>query len=97
MFWPSFNGALAPAIQQHRVVVNTVLALSASCVSAFFTDAFMRKKRGKFDMVRQLRHRFGTVSQNNTYFLGYIAPHTRRVICPTWCPYLSDADYRLAI
>lgn len=51
MFWPSFNGALAPPIQQNRVVVNTVLALSASCVSAFFTDAFLRKKRGKFDMV----------------------------------------------
>jgi len=51
MFWPSFNGALAPPTQQHRVVINTVLALSASCVAAFFTDAFMRKKRGKFDMV----------------------------------------------
>jgi len=50
MFWPSFNGALALESQQHRVVINTVLALSASCISAFIFDSLMRPHR-KFDMV----------------------------------------------
>lgn len=50
MFWPSFNGALASGSQQHRVVVNTVLALSASAMSAFLFSAFLRKGH-KFDMV----------------------------------------------
>ena len=34
MYWPSFNGALAGATQQQRVIVNTVLAISASCIGA---------------------------------------------------------------
>lgn len=34
MYWPSFNGALATGVTQHRVVVNTVLAIGSSCVSA---------------------------------------------------------------
>ena len=34
MFWPSFNGALAADFQQQRVIVNTVLAISASCITA---------------------------------------------------------------
>lgn len=50
MYWPSFNGALATESQQHRVVINTVLALSACCVTAFFVDAFVRPDN-KFDMV----------------------------------------------
>merc|ERR1719238_1930591 len=50
MFWPSFNGALATESQQHRVVINTVLSLSAGCVSAFCADALWRKDN-KFDMV----------------------------------------------
>ena len=35
MFWPSFNGALAAANQQHRVVINTVLALVSFFVVAW--------------------------------------------------------------
>jgi len=50
MFWPSFNGALAETEQQHRVVINTVLALTASCVMAFAADILLRK-HSKFDMV----------------------------------------------
>jgi ammonium transporter Rh len=50
MFWPSFNGALAATEQQHRVVINTVLALTASCVMAFVADSLFRK-HNKFDMV----------------------------------------------
>ena len=42
MFWPSFNGALATDDQQFRVVVNTVLALSACCVTAFMVDNALR-------------------------------------------------------
>lgn len=34
MYWPSFNGALADASQQQRVIVNTVMAISSSCVTA---------------------------------------------------------------
>jgi len=50
MFWPSFNAALASGEAQHRVVINTVLSLSASCIAAFFMSAVTRKNR-KFDMV----------------------------------------------
>lgn len=34
MFWPSFNGALAYAVSQQRVIVNTVTAISGSCIAA---------------------------------------------------------------
>ena len=34
MYWPSFNGALAADFQQQRVIVNTVMAISASCITA---------------------------------------------------------------
>lgn len=47
MFWPSFNGALATFDQQQRVIVNTVLAISASCISAC---ACSRIFKGKLDM-----------------------------------------------
>merc|ERR1711871_1188713 len=50
MSWPSFNGALAAGDQQHRVIINTVIALTGSCVSAFVISAFMRHDK-KFDMV----------------------------------------------
>lgn len=42
MFWPSFNGALAEGAQQHRVVINTVLALTNSCVAAFLMSKMLR-------------------------------------------------------
>ena len=34
MYWPSFNGALAGPSQQQRVIVNTVMAISSSCITA---------------------------------------------------------------
>jgi len=49
MFWPSFNGALADPISQHRVILNTVCALCGSCVGAFLFSQLLRK--GKFSMV----------------------------------------------
>lgn len=50
MYWPSFNGALAGEYfhQQERVVINTVLSLCSSCISAFFFSHFYC---GKLDMV----------------------------------------------
>merc|ERR1719197_216357 len=50
MFWPSFNGALAPATSQQRVVLNTVISLCGSCVGAFVWSQLMRPGN-KFCMV----------------------------------------------
>jgi len=47
MFWPSFNAALAPAISQQRVVVNTAIAISSSCICAC---GVARIIYGKLDM-----------------------------------------------
>jgi ammonium transporter Rh len=49
VLWPSFNAALAPASAQHRVIVNTVLALCSSVVFAFLSSRVFRG--GKFDMI----------------------------------------------
>jgi len=50
MFWPSFNGALASGAAQHRVVVNTVLSLSGSCITAFIFSRILRPS-GKLNMI----------------------------------------------
>lgn len=51
IFWPSFNGAMAPlGSQQHRVVINTVLGLCGSAIAAFISSNFLRHGH-KFDMV----------------------------------------------
>lgn len=50
IYWPSFNGALATGNAQHRVVVNTVLSLSNSCLTAFIFSKLIRPKY-KFNMV----------------------------------------------
>jgi len=47
MFWPSFNGALASEFQQQRVIINTVLAISSSCIAAC---ALVRIQCGKLNM-----------------------------------------------
>ena len=44
MFWPSFNGALAADFQQQRVIVNTVMAISASCVTACALSRMMLQR-----------------------------------------------------
>ena len=47
-YWPSFNGALAAGNAQMRVIVNTVMALTASCATAFGASTYFHN--GKFDM-----------------------------------------------
>ena len=47
LYWPSFNAALAPAINQQRIVVNTALSMSASCICACSTARLIH---GKLDM-----------------------------------------------
>lgn len=47
IYWPSFNGGLAPGTSQQRVVVNTILSISTSCISAC---AVSRIVKGKLDM-----------------------------------------------
>merc|ERR1712137_103179 len=49
MFWPSFNGALAVGTARQRVVINTVLALTASATNGFLFSHLFNK--GKFNMV----------------------------------------------
>lgn len=46
MYWPSFNGALASGVTQHRTVVNTVLAISGSCIGS---AAIARLLHGKLE------------------------------------------------
>jgi len=48
MYWPSFNGALASGNSQHRVVINTVLSLTGSCLVTFLIS---KQFRGKLSMV----------------------------------------------
>tara|TARA_Y100000991_G_scaffold215297_1_gene205267 strand:+ start:2158 stop:3516 length:1359 start_codon:yes stop_codon:yes gene_type:complete len=50
MYWPSFNGALADGNSQHRVVINTYLALTNSCITAFIFSKLLRPSH-KFNMV----------------------------------------------
>eukprot|EP00002_Diphylleia_rotans_P027519 TRINITY_DN551_c0_g1_i2.p1 TRINITY_DN551_c0_g1~~TRINITY_DN551_c0_g1_i2.p1 ORF type:complete len:695 (-),score=189.88 TRINITY_DN551_c0_g1_i2:313-2397(-) len=42
MFWPSFNSAPATADSAHRTIINTVVALSGSCVCAFLSSRSLR-------------------------------------------------------
>ena len=37
LYWPSFNAALANPISQQRIIINTALAISASCIGACAT------------------------------------------------------------
>ena len=47
MYWPSFNGALASGPTQHRIFVNTVLAIGGSCLCSVFVA---RVLFGKMEM-----------------------------------------------
>lgn len=43
MFWPSFNGCLATGNSQHRVVINTVLAIASSCIGSFMISGMLNE------------------------------------------------------
>ena len=47
MYWPSFNGALAVGVTQQRVVINTVLSITASALVSCYVAAIFH---GKFEM-----------------------------------------------
>lgn len=34
VYWPSFNGAMAIGAARQRALINTVLSISASCITA---------------------------------------------------------------
>lgn len=48
ILWPSFNAALVPPLGQYRAVVNTILSLCNSCLTAYAMSRFFD---GKFGMV----------------------------------------------
>ena len=50
MFWPSFNAALGVGNSQPRAVINTLLSIAASCVTAFLTSYALRRD-ARFNMV----------------------------------------------
>ena len=50
VYWPSFNSALAEGDSRHRAVINTYLALVASCIMAFVISSFVHP-RGKLEIV----------------------------------------------
>jgi len=52
MYWPSFNGVMCPVddFRKERVVLNTVLSLSCSCMMAFACSKIFEPSR-KFNMV----------------------------------------------
>jgi ammonium transporter Rh len=61
-FWPSFNGVLAAGDAQHRVVINTVIALCGSCAASFVVSGLLRKG-----------NRFSAVDIQNATLAGGVA------------------------
>ena len=49
LYWPSFNSATAKEEGQLRAIVNTYLAISASCVTTYIISLFVGK--GRLNMV----------------------------------------------
>jgi ammonium transporter Rh len=47
LYWPSFNGALAVGMAQQRAVVNTLLSITGSTLTAIYVS---RAILGKIDM-----------------------------------------------
>jgi ammonium transporter Rh len=74
-YWPSFNGVLAGGNSQMRVICNTVLALTASCIAAFATSSHFHK--GKFNMEDVL---------NATLAGGVIIGTTADMMIAPWQP-----------
>lgn len=49
LFWPSFNSAALTGDDQQRAIINTLLSISASCVTTFAVSALV--SNNKFNMV----------------------------------------------
>lgn len=45
MYWPSFNGILGVGMAQTRAVVNTVISISASCISSVIVSRFLDERK----------------------------------------------------
>ncbi|XP_015115361.1 ammonium transporter Rh type A [Diachasma alloeum] len=50
LFWPSFNAAALQGNDQQRAIINTLLAIAASCVVSFAVSALVSEE-SKFNMV----------------------------------------------
>ncbi|KAL3224971.1 hypothetical protein MRX96_049395 [Rhipicephalus microplus] len=50
LYWPSFNAATVRGAERHRAVINTYLALTSSCLTAFAASSCL-DGRGRLDMV----------------------------------------------
>jgi ammonium transporter Rh len=77
MYWPSFNGALSPAIFQQRCIINTLLSISASCVIVFLLSFYVRK--GRFHMEHIL---------NATLAGGVLVGASADIIVQPWIAFL---------
>ena len=49
LYWPSFNAATAKDEGQLRAVINTYIAITASCITTFIASTIVGK--GKLNMV----------------------------------------------
>lgn len=65
MFWPSFNGALASGSAQHRVILNTCLALASSSLVTFAVSRLISVRRGT--------HHFHVADLQNAVLAGGVA------------------------
>ena len=74
MYWPSFNSALFTGAAQHRVQVNTVLAIAGSCLGAAFTARILM---GKLEMEIIL----------NATLAGGVAVGSSADLC--WSPWIA--------
>jgi len=51
MFWPSFNAVMSTGNSQHRIILNTVLSLSAAIMGTFFSSNLFNSGKFKMDAV----------------------------------------------
>ncbi len=49
MYWPSFNAALGIGAIRERVILNTVISLTASCIWVFLLSTIMNKGKLKME------------------------------------------------
>jgi len=77
MYWPSFNGALASGVTQHRVIMNTIFSISGSCIASAFTSRLVH--HGKLETEIML---------NATLAGGVAIGSASDIICSPWASVL---------